>query len=538
MDDQYISYSLISAVRDGRLERVRELISFFDLSHSQAGYVLLCDAVENKHIEVSKLLLTNGSRVNSKNKTPSNTPLHFAVLNGDIEIVKLLLDSDANIDAKNQYGRTPFHNAVENKKMEIIELLLNRGADVNARNSNSITPLHLAVEKGNNEEIIKLLLSRGANVDAKGYLQNVEHLLKHGAHVNSAYTSTSREGYTPLHLAVEKGSEEIIKLLLSRGANVDAKGIDGITSLHIAAERGYLQIVEHLLKRGAHVNSVYTSTSREGYTPLHLAVEKDSEEIIKLLLSRGANVDAKGKDGITSLHIAVERGYLQIVEHLLKHGAYVNFAYTSTSREGYTPLHLAVETGHENVVKLLLEYGANVDYYNPNCCEIIDEILKHHIVKIKTANLYVSRKNLLSIDSNYEIRDFQNKCEKEMASMRSEKIGSSNTIFYDIVTKSINQIAILLENKNIVQILRSDDYKIKFPIYASMIDSHFRRGGRRKELLEQVNKNCYSIFPEMPYICTQKVLSYLSDEDLRILIDVCQSTNVSSSDTNIDDVVL
>ncbi|CAL1682579.1 unnamed protein product [Lasius platythorax] len=1005
MDDQYISYSLISAVREGRLERVRELISSFGLSYSQAwskGYVLLRIAVENKHTEISKLLLTNGSKVNSKNKTPSNTPLHFAVINGDIEIVKLLLDSDANIDAKNQYGRTPFHNAVESKKMEIIELLLNRGADVNARNINSITPLHLAVEKGSNEEIIKLLLSRGANVDAKGYLQNVEHLLKHGAHVNSAYTSTSREGYTPLHLAVEKGSEEIIKLLLSRGANVDAKGIDGITSLHIAAERGYLQIVEHLLKRGAHVNSVYTSTSREGYTPLHLAVEKDSEEIIKLLLSRGANVDAKGKDGITSLHIAVERGYLQIVEHLLKHEAYVNFAYTSTSREGYTPLYLAVEKGHEKVVKLLLEYGANVDaqdkdvcsygkeydkivanllqygftvnpedvnnrtllhaavekgyleivqellkygtdvnmlynsrkgfmplriatknkqekviklaiscradvnvtdeigntrvfyatenvnmlhnsisgkgyiplhiatknkqeevakllisygadvnaqdetgkapifyatenadlkitqllltnkanikdnpellniavkkdcreivevllqhdadvntsdkygrtalhftalgengeffefhldkdpdinvkgeiaklllsrganvnartkndittlhaatkkgyvkvvealleynadvnstvenditplhlsaqkgneviskmllnkganinakqkdritalhiatqrghkkvvevllkcgakvdskaksditplhiaaqkghlevvevllkfgaaidskneygrtalhiaskeghaqivtallehgsdiniisksnhtpldfamagissfynkvnsydsddnYYDPGrgicSCEVIAEILKHHIVKIKTANLYVSGQNLLSFDSNYEIRDFQNKCEKEMASMRSEKIGNSNTSFCDILTKSINQLAILLENENIVQILRSDDYKIKFPVYASMINSHFRKGQRRKELLKQVNKNCYSIFPEVPCDCTQKVLSYLSDEDLRILIDACQPTNVNSSDTNIDDVVL
>ncbi|CAL1689715.1 unnamed protein product [Lasius platythorax] len=176
MGDQDISYSLISAGRERKLERVRVLISSFGLSYSQAwseGYVSLRDAVENKHTEISKLLLTNGSKVNSKNKKPSNTPLHFAVINGHIEIVNMLLCRGANIDAKNQYGRTPFYNAVESKNMEIIELLLNRGAYVNARDSNSITPLQLAIEQDSDEEIIKLLLSRGANVDATPLLKTV-----------------------------------------------------------------------------------------------------------------------------------------------------------------------------------------------------------------------------------------------------------------------------------------------------------------------------------------------------------------------------
>ena len=69
--DQDTSYSLICTVREGRLERVRELIGSYGLSYSQAwseGYVLLHDAVANKHTEVAKLLLTNGSKVNSKNK--------------------------------------------------------------------------------------------------------------------------------------------------------------------------------------------------------------------------------------------------------------------------------------------------------------------------------------------------------------------------------------------------------------------------------------------------------------------------------------
>ena len=51
----------------------------------------------NKHAEVTELLLTNGSKVNSENKKPTDIPLHFAVTNGDIEIVKMLLDRGANI---------------------------------------------------------------------------------------------------------------------------------------------------------------------------------------------------------------------------------------------------------------------------------------------------------------------------------------------------------------------------------------------------------------------------------------------------------
>ena len=80
--DQHTGFNLICAVREGRLERVKELISSYGLPDSE-GYALLCDAVKNKHTEVAKLLLTNGSQVNSENELLSDTPLHFAVRNGD-----------------------------------------------------------------------------------------------------------------------------------------------------------------------------------------------------------------------------------------------------------------------------------------------------------------------------------------------------------------------------------------------------------------------------------------------------------------------
>jgi len=109
--------------------------------------------------------------------------------------------------------------------------------------------------------------------------------------------------------------------------------------------------------------------------------------------------------------------------------------------------------------------------------------------------------------------------------MKSEKVGNANVSFYDILTKGISQLAMYAGNESIVQVLRSDDYKVKFPIYAIMINSNFRKGERRKELLEQGHKifhSSFNNFPGLPYECTTKIFSFLSDEDLRILIDACK----------------
>ena len=148
---------------------------------------------------------------------------------------------------------------------------------------------------------------------------------------------------------------------------------------------------------------------------------------------------------------------------------------------------------------------------------------------------------LLSISSNGELSDFQKECEEEIASMKSEKVGNANVSFYDILTKGISQLALYAGNESIVQILKSDDYKIRFPIYASMINCNFRNGERRKELLEQGNKVFHFLFnnfPQLPYVCTEKIFSYLSDEDLRILIDDCKPIGVSSANADINNVVI
>jgi len=87
-------------------------------------------------------------------------------------------------------------------------------------------------------------------------------------------------------------------------------------------------------------------------------------------------------------------------------------------------------------------------------------------------------------------------------------------------------------NESIVQVLRSDDYKGKFPIYASMINCNFRKGERRKEFLEKGHKIFHSFFnnfPRLPHDCRAEIFSYLADEDLRILIDACKPVSCQQS---------
>ncbi|XP_020297770.1 uveal autoantigen with coiled-coil domains and ankyrin repeats-like [Pseudomyrmex gracilis] len=260
-----------------------------------------------------------------------------------------------------------------------------------------------------------------------------------------------------------------------------------------------------------------------------------------MLLDRGANVNAETRDGTTPLYHAIKFDNMKIAELLLDHGANVN----ASDESGVTPLCLAVVKVNVEVVALLLDRGANINAlsHNDYCAfsgrfyrEEIGECLIQHIVKIKAANLFVSEQ-LLSMSRNYERSELQDKCEKEVAIMKNEKISNTNISFYDILIKDTN-LVIYMRNENVVQVLRSDEYKTKFPIYSSMIKNQFRKGMKKKELLEQGTKIFYFFcnFPELPLECSEQIFSYLSDNDIRILIDTCKSVSVSILNTDINDV--
>ena len=109
-----------------------------------------------------ELLLDKGADIKAKTDTES-TPLHYASEWGHVDVAKLLHDKGADIEARNSHGSTPLHWASG-------KLLLKQGANMNvtSRNMPAPTPLHSASYEGH-VYVVKLLLNKGADINAKAY---------------------------------------------------------------------------------------------------------------------------------------------------------------------------------------------------------------------------------------------------------------------------------------------------------------------------------------------------------------------------------
>lgn len=149
--------------------------------------------------------------------------------------------------------------------------------------------------------------------------------------------------------------EEIVNLLLSRVADVNAKSDSGHTALMGASALDHPTIVKLLIKKGADVNA----KTKKGRTPLLSAVY-GSSAVVKLLLENGAEVNAKDVEGNTALMIAVDRGNTEIVKMLLQSGADVNAKIGGDIGIGRTVLMKAVDKGHLEIIKILIEKGADM----------------------------------------------------------------------------------------------------------------------------------------------------------------------------------
>jgi ankyrin repeat protein len=195
---------------------------------------------------------------------------------------------------------------------------------VRSRDIAGMTALHRAVW-GGHPDIVRLLLERGAEVDAKG-----------------------GGGQTPLSLAARWGRGDLVDLLLEHGADASTKDDLGRTLLHYAAQYGHVDVMRALLAHGFDVN-VQATTG----TPLHSAAFRREIEAARFLLDHGANPDRRGYLGWTPLHVAASQHHVEAVRALLAAGA----DRSALTRSSETPLKLAWGTGADSVRLLLAGPG-------------------------------------------------------------------------------------------------------------------------------------------------------------------------------------
>lgn len=164
--------------------------------------------------------------------------------------------------------------------------------------------------------------------------------------------SRDKHGQLVLNICIQQQHEPITRLLLDRGAKVNAQDdVTLMTPLNNSIIMGNKALTRRLLKRGADVNLA----DSEGFTPLLWASMRGYLEVVAQLLELGARVDHQDIEGWTALHIACFKGYADLVEYLLINGrAHLNIE----DQNGFTPFLFARIAENHDVTSKLDEYVA------------------------------------------------------------------------------------------------------------------------------------------------------------------------------------
>jgi ankyrin repeat protein len=232
------------------------------------------------------------------------TALAWSAYWDDVETAKRLLRSGADANAANDYGITPLILACQNRSLQMVEELLDGGADPNSTMWSGVTPLMVAAKSGN-ANIVRALIDADADVNTReprrgqnalmwaisyGYPIAARVLIEAGADV-TVQTTKLNEDFTPMNLEA-----------YTKSVSGTAQG--GYTALMFAARQGDLGTVRLLLARGADVNAI---SAADG-SALVIASAAGHEDLSLLLLDAGADPASADAGGVTALHYALRDG--------------------------------------------------------------------------------------------------------------------------------------------------------------------------------------------------------------------------------------
>jgi ankyrin repeat protein len=225
--------------------------------------------------------------------------------------------------------------------------MIARNAPVNIAQPDGSTPLHWAVYRVD-EDLVKALLAHGAKAD-----------------VVNAY------GSSPLAEAARVANASLVEMLLNAGADANRANEDGETPILLAARTGAVPVADVLVRHGANVNA------REEFrkqSALMWAAAESHPEMVSFLISKGADVNARAEandwanqmtseprvqyrptGGLTPLLYAARAGCRGCIEALLKGGADIDLP----NPDGMTPLMMAIDNSHYEEALYLLHKGAN-----------------------------------------------------------------------------------------------------------------------------------------------------------------------------------
>ena len=184
----------------------------------------------------------------------------------------------------------------------------------------------------------------------KNDLDGVKQLVFVSADINAI---DSQANANAMDYAVEHGNREMVQVLLSAGADVNARNRDARTSLMYLGDHASTDLVRDLLSAGGDVNA----RDDYGETPLMKAAASLSFPVLKELIDAGARIDAKDNHGGTVLMSAAENEDVRMLRLLIGAGIDPN----AKNEEEETALIIAARSGKPDSVKALLNAGADIE---------------------------------------------------------------------------------------------------------------------------------------------------------------------------------
>ncbi|RMJ09664.1 hypothetical protein CDV36_010695 [Fusarium kuroshium] len=307
----------------------------------------------------SSAFACNSSNAHTHQGLPKPSFLSWAILREDHQLFEQLMSKGTKPDPPPDWP-TPLCAAIIRGSLIMVRRLIKAGANVNRPSLFPAgiyeTPLQIAIQKGD-DHFINLLLNSGADPN---------------------YWEETMQFESALNTAVSKQNRRVVELLLFRGANPN-KTMSLVAAVPNIGQPIDLEIFRLLLHHKADINpkcletpppqattelrdpTPVTAVSRLRLTPLQTALERSHDELAWMLLDAGADFKAPAswKGGKTALQAAAMNGNMSFIRHFISRGVDINAPPASNC--GATALQFAAIQGHYNVVVFLLENGADVN---------------------------------------------------------------------------------------------------------------------------------------------------------------------------------
>ncbi|XP_071451376.1 protein phosphatase 1 regulatory subunit 16A [Hetaerina americana] len=224
--------------------------------------------------------------------------------------------------------------AAARNDVDEVRRLLMKGVSPDSTNEDGLTALHQCCID-DNEEMMKLLIEYGANVNAE-----------------------DSERWTPLHAAATCGHLHLVQYLISKGANLLAVNADGNMPYDICEDEAALDCIEGEMARRGVTQELIDDTR----AATELKMLDDMQEVAETGAQSGIGPPAPGletpdRQGATPLHIASANGYVRVVEFLLEQHVSTDVR----DEDGWSPAHAAACWGHLEVLEMLAHSGADLE---------------------------------------------------------------------------------------------------------------------------------------------------------------------------------